>query len=321
MLGLLLSGCISPEEREARRADAFDVSGLYTASTRLGSEVDMNFRIINEAGRHDIRIEVEKPRLTDAERAFLLPKNLDPGRVFELFTKKFELGRGKTNEYSGENASDDQGRSSRLYVCTTPRQYSRETTLKYCFSGVLQREARELTGHLILMWEESRPGGRTGGEVRYSLDELRMAFRSEIRIAASHSQYFGSWSGRAYDLHPELDLSGGMLQLTIKPDESSNAFSLEFRPGAKIVFRGKEFLYQYSHRGTSIFDGRELSQGQVEELYDATYPAVQFAFRSSDGQYLIFLGHIYSLGNLSGSLVLWAGRDTSQLAVLRYSKN
>ena len=164
-LFLLFSGCISEEEKEVRRGNAFDLSGRY--QTLGNSEVDMNFEIVNEEeGNHNIAIALERVGvLVDKEKTFLSELERNHGIVIPLeeFSNRFfivALGKGSPflDFSGGENISDDFGKSSRFFVCSSLSDYESNKVdkinpklkINYCLSGTIEKGSNIVVGNVEL---------------------------------------------------------------------------------------------------------------------------------------------------------------------------
>src|SRR5689334_16697577 len=105
---LLMTACTSKLEQEARRDNAFDLSGSY--KTQSTSEVPLTFDVVNQSGRHDIMIRAYRlGALSPKEANFLTSKGLDANAVSRHYGSKIEMGRGddRHNLDGGDNISDD----------------------------------------------------------------------------------------------------------------------------------------------------------------------------------------------------------------------
>ena len=212
---LVAGGCVtSPEEREARRSNAFNLTGEYE-SVLSDSDVSLNFEILNEEGNHDILIFMGRrgDSLTDTEETFLeelAEKHNISISSEEILRNASNLILGKGHPLidlrGGENISDNFGRSSKFNVCSKsiktyksnlpkeervmPRSDEVRTDVKlniyYCLSGTVNSESKEvIVGEFELAATTNyKIKGGKGGVGASSEGAVRLNFRAE-RLSSS----------------------------------------------------------------------------------------------------------------------------------------
>ncbi len=160
-LSAFLSGCLSPEEQQARRDNAFDINGTW--QTTKDSELQLNFEIINQQEKSDILVTLTRTSPVTEEEKQLLSKAkkehginsediLNPPTQITLGEEPNPLVKALSG---GENISDNFGKSSRFYVCDdSPPEYKSTQILEdkkniklkvlYCLSGTVKKESKNL---------------------------------------------------------------------------------------------------------------------------------------------------------------------------------
>jgi hypothetical protein len=310
-LSATLIGCASEAEKQERRENAYDLSGTYSASRSTGSELDMNFEIINESGRHDIMVKVQRLEAESSkERDLLTAQGIDADQVFAHFGRELTMGKGYNKKHleGGQNISDDFGASTRFFVCTEEYQYNKEYQIMYCLSGYLTKRERVMSGNLELRWFRSREvtiDGKPGTE--YSAENTALSYKTDVK-SVFYRQYLGQWSGDVYVIDGDFD--GRKLgQLKIREDRGQNQFVTEPNVAA-ISFHGESFTYNAL-----------ASQTDLALLKNPEFPAVQAVYQSESGKRIVMFGQIWSLGDLTGSVTLIDGPTQTDLATFRLKKD
>lgn len=165
---LPLTGCLSDDEKKARRAWAFDIAGEYDEARDAegaGGEVE----IINEQDKVDVRVVFRRGELYEGEQAWL-DLIADDDRRAEV-AAEIVLGEGLNSiEYDlvgGENISDDFGKSSTVTVSgpkidVTPKSDdATDGKLHYMLKATIDNGSAELRGTLSLHYSDRRPDGDT----------------------------------------------------------------------------------------------------------------------------------------------------------------
>jgi hypothetical protein len=300
---LLLSACASQKEKEARRENAYDLSGEYTATKAKGSETDMTIQMTNQSSRSDIRADITRATPQETKEAdFLRAKGLDPKLVADHFGSKLQLGLGDNNKLDGgKNISKDFGDSSFIYVCSATYQYDSTRSLTYCLDGTIKKSDYVLRGNLYLLLVTQTQTKNEKGEMvtSTSSDNVSLAYNASTQTVF-FTQYFGSWSGsisKAWDV--SLDISALTItlskvndrQFTIVPDKTVIVYN-----GIKFTFRPQNF---------SISDVKDMDVPMIQVLYD----------RPGTDEHLAVFAEIYSMGKMTGNIVhVQAGSDPGQIA-------
>ncbi|MGE0528927.1 MAG: hypothetical protein AB7P49_17820, partial [Bdellovibrionales bacterium] len=311
VLSMVLAACASDAEKQERRENAFDVSGSYKATRASGSDLDIGFEIANESGRHDIVIRLERlSPVTDKEREFLTSAGLDADRVFKHFGSHLELGRGYDKKHleGGENVSDSFGESTRFFVCTPEFQYDAEYRLLYCLGGSISKKDKNMDGRLELRWIRERKvtiDGKAGKEI--SAANMELKFRSDVS-QVFYKQYLGHWSGDIFQLREDFDISS-FGTLVLVQNFSSDTYVVQPKRET-IPYRGESYTYD-----------SKASQFSIEDLKRPSYPAVQAVFQGPHGKRIVLFGQIWSLGNLTGNIVLIESEKQTDLATFRHKKD
>ena len=192
-LSILLFGCLSEEEKQARRDNAFDISGSW--QTEESSEVQFNFEITNQTAKHDISVTLTRTNpVTEKEKQLLQKAKTDHGITSEdILNPPTQITFGGESDPlgdyldGGDNISDNFGKSSKFYVCDdNPAEYESTKTKTgkkaikiktlYCLSGTIKKESKtlieegELSLAIIQNYENAEGDGfgiETEGEVSF----------------------------------------------------------------------------------------------------------------------------------------------------------
>lgn len=310
---LFLGACASEAEKQERRENAFDLAGGYKVTKNSGSEVNMNFTVENESGRHDIIVKLDRTSdFTKKERDFLSTNKLNPNTVFNHFRKQIVLGQGYNSDHleGGENISDDFGESTKFFVCSRTFQYDKEHRLLYCLSGNVKKKNREMNGQLILRMVRERQETNERGEkvTVISMAESSLSYKSDLSLVF-YRQYLGQWRGDVFPLVDNFDgLAFEGLRIQTFADES---FAVNSTRMSHFEYGGEIFKYNQS-----------LSSKDLSELRDPDYPAVQVVFKGEKtGRQIVLFGQLWSLGDFTGSIVLLERDQQTDLATFRHAKN
>ena len=164
-LSIFLTNCASEEEKEARRRqNAFDLSGTYRTITE-DSEVQLEFTITNQNGKHYIFIKVDRTSpLSDEEKKFIQNEekkySLPEGSLTNIaFPTNFGAEGNSLDEPigGGKNISKDFGRTSEFHVCSDNPQSKNEInpismtlSFYYCLSGTVRKENKNIIENGVL---------------------------------------------------------------------------------------------------------------------------------------------------------------------------
>lgn len=308
-LSWTLVGCASEAEKEARRENAFDLAGTYTATAQSGSSFDFTMNISNENGRYDVFATMDRAlAITNQESTFLQNKHgLNPGTVSSYFTKTLSLGRGSGNSLDGgENISDDFGESSRVSICTASFKYNAQKSLRYCMNGTIRKSDFVLRGQLTLYvsteTQKVDQNGKPYTEVEVDSTSLPfIAKGNDVYL----NQYFGTWAG-AVTVNDDAGTDTTRVSSMVIQRASDTTFSVS-APVGSITVQGQAYA----------FESRSFATTQ---LADKTIPLVEMSFRRNDTDRVIFVGEIRSLGNLSGSVIWINGPNRVLLGSFLFKK-
>lgn len=176
----LTVGCLSEEEKEARRAWAYDLSGEYTEVRQEGVRAGA-LLIENESSKNDIKVTFTRGELYEKEQE-LFDLIQDEAKRAQL-AETLIIGEGKDElreEFiGGENISDNFGESSKLFVTSdkyeanAKLETAREARVYWTLSAEIVNESDELRGILTIHYQDSRPKNWAdeGAEVAPGNDE------------------------------------------------------------------------------------------------------------------------------------------------------
>jgi hypothetical protein len=313
-----LASCASPAEREERRQNAFDLSGQYLVSQDEKSEVPMKFHISNQRSRYDIVVDLERmAEMTDDEMQLLAEEEIPLDLVKEAFLdRSFKLGEGRDMLEGGENISDDFGETSRFFVCSAAVSYVKPEDIKYdisyCLTGKAKRNETEIYGRLSLsvVKVEDDPESTNPEDKRVVHRSVAKNYRTTLD-GRFVDQYVGQWSG---DVYESVSDAGGSLNrlaaIQIQKAEGPEALILRPTHVTEILWEDKRYLYDEAESTITI--------ASIEE---EDYPAVHIVFKGPNSARIILAAQIWSLGDLTGSVILIEGDDQTDLASFRMKKD
>ncbi len=309
---LFLVGCASEAEKQERKENSFDISGDYKVSRSQGSEIDMNFSIRNESGRHDIVVEVERLSImTEKETSFLKAQGIDANLVSAHFTNKFLIGQGYDSRHpeGGENISSDFGENSKFYVCSKKFKYNQEYQVSYCLTGQVQKNTQVMTGQLSVVWNrEKKVKVNQEEKTEFTSGTLGLSYKSDMSLVF-YKQYFGTWSGQVHSL-AGADFNGDFFKNITIRSHANETFSVVGSNSPSFQYKNETFFYDLKNNQLSL-----------EFLKNPSYPAIQMVFVSAAGKRIVMFGQIWSLGQLSGSITMILSDRQIDLATFRMKKN
>lgn len=291
-------GCASQSEKEERRQNAFDISGNYSPLTLSPSK--LSFKIINESGRHDVKVEIGRDSFHTLELEAYQKRGLDSAKIKELTGNPILLGEGyfKDDPNGGENISDDFGETSKISI-TKRIQYDSVNQLTYTFSATIKKNEFILHGTFSISLNDN--------STYITLLSLPFDCQNGTKF---FQQYFGGWSGLVTpkDLN-EKGLSS-LKQLFIEEsDTNNNDEQFSVRPAIKtLLYRGKAYLFE-----SKVFSN--------QNLITQPSPSIEMRFVSNSSERLVFFGNMFSLGNLSGSIVKIDSGTEETLATFQFKKD
>jgi len=310
---IALSACASKEEKKARRENAFDITGTYNTSKSQGSEVNMTFEIQQESSRSDIVIYLKRNNEMSArEKQFLQNQGLDALKVQQHFEGTLVLGRGynKGDLDGGENVSKDFGESSEFFICSDGYRYNSEYVVKYCLSGTQKKSEKYMKGGLILSWTRQREiKDKDGKPISTEVSTNQTVLNYQTDVSSNfYRQYLGNWSGQVYSFDSSLN-SSPMTHLSLR-ETPQGEINVQFENQNHMDFKSQSFSYD-----------KNQSSMDIVELANREYPAIHTTYRAVNGQKLILYAQIWSLGDLTGSIVMDDGVSETELATVRFKKD
>jgi hypothetical protein len=313
-----LASCASPAEREERRQNAFDLSGQYLVSQDEKSEVPMKFHISNQRSRYDIVVDLERTaEMTDKEMQLLAEEEIPLDLVKEAFLdRSFKLGEGRDMVEGGENISDDFGETSRFFVCSAAFSYVKPEDIKYdisyCLTGTAKRNETEIHGRLSLsvVKVEDDPESTNPEDKRVVPRSVIMNYQTSLD-GRFVDQYIGQWSGDVYGAIGDVEGSLNKLA-TIQIQKAEGQEVLILRPTQVTEILWEDNRYLYDEVESTIM---------IASIDEEDYPAVHMVFKGTAGARIILAAQIWSLGDLTGSVILIEGDDQTDLASFRMKKD
>lgn len=307
---LLITACASEEEKKERRENSLDISGGYKTSISSGSEIDMQFEIKNENGRHDIVVNLERfSGLTAREKNFLSTKNISSDFVTNQFiARPIILGQGYSSLQldGGENISTDFGESSEFFVCTKSTKYNVEYVLIYCLNGTVRKKEKIMNGKLVLRTQRTQKVIENGQNVtKISIEETEAGFQSNLE-QVFYKQYLCSWSGEGYSLLSDINVNQFEKLQLIEVGDSN--FLTSFTQN--IQYQGEEYSIDVNKNIQSI-----------DLLKQPDYPSVEVTYLSKSGKRIMLFAQIWSLGELTGTVVWVDGTTVIDIATIRLKKD
>lgn len=158
------SGCLSEEEKEARRAWAYDISGEYDEAREEGVEAG-EVTITEESSKNDIKITFVRGAIYAGEQEYIDLIADDDERA--LVVAELVLGEGESEAQEslvgGENISDNFGESSKLSVggpsfdATPKLEGATDAKVSYAMSAEILNQSDELRGTLTVRYQDHRP--------------------------------------------------------------------------------------------------------------------------------------------------------------------
>ncbi len=177
------AGCLSDEEKEARRAWAYDLSGSYDESRAEGTAAG-SVEIENETSKNDIKVTFTRGALYDGEQAYLDLVEDEEQRGALLETLVIGAGESELIDgfVGGENISDNFGESSTIgivsqrYDATPKLEDATDAEVYYSLNAEIVNLSDELRGTLTIHYQDHRPSADEGEE---GADETELHTESE----------------------------------------------------------------------------------------------------------------------------------------------
>ncbi|MBY0415558.1 MAG: hypothetical protein K2Q18_15400 [Bdellovibrionales bacterium] len=286
-LSAAMTSCgVSPEEKEQRRSDAFDISGSYAISA---SGTGMNLEIKNEGGnRSNVYVVVDRNGFTSKEEQAFASEGI-PLNMVEKFRTNFEVGKGKdlmSYLTGGENISTDGGITTKVSLSTSTSEGldAGDYSVHYFFYARMIKGSSTLSGTLTMYVRKyATINGQKQETSSHSYD---IPFTAKTENTFS-TQYFGMWSGTKTMNIDALNAVFYSVSFTQRD------FSTYIVTCAKNSFDydGETYTLSNNSRPTSDFS-------------NLIAPKVNFEFSGNRGSRMRVLGNIYSLGRYSGVVTL-----------------
>jgi hypothetical protein len=307
-------GCgVSPEEKEQRKANAFDLAGRYEAP--IGEKEVMVMNITNEGGdRSNILIKVDRKGLSDAEYNLVTQHGIAPATVEEKYGESFTIGDGKY-EYlrGGENISDDLGESSRFIVGTHNSEslnLADGVRIDYTIEGEIKKSDYVIRGKITMsITKEEDEVDESGVMVttRKEVGQIEIPFAAKSE-GLFYQQYFGAWNGKMDIMNSELESSLWDLQITIESKEDDVLCVLSSK--SQLKYKGVSYNLQKQEKDLRV-------------LREQEYPLVELEFTSSNGNKIVLSGSIFSLGAFHGVVqyIDYQNNSETPLGSFQYKKD
>lgn len=319
-LAIMMSCGVSPEEREERQANAFDLQGGWMTSDNLGipapgEDGEVTLYIINEdETRSNIKVEVVRDAWTAREENFFDDLNIplyDLEKIRNKFDGSFSIGRGEHNQLAGgENYSDDFGESSKVYVSghgSESLELSDRVSVNYLIEGRVNRDDFKFRGKMRISVTKFDEQVNSDGSIIYTfrhLGDLSLNFHAENE-KVYYQQYFGTWSGKTtMNITASTDITR-VNRLVMKKFDNE-VFTI--RPNKKeIRFNGD--VYRLSEKFYDLID-----------LKVDRHPIVEFKYKNAAGDTIHFGGIVKSLGHLRGSIELVTDFDVETIGYFDFKR-
>ncbi len=247
--------------------------------------------------------------MTVQETQLLTAQNINPEVVKNFFKNPLILGQGFSSIQldGGENISNDLGETSEFFVCSPRLQYNAEYTVEYCMTGKISKKDKKMDGKLSLSWTRSRQVVKDGkSEVVITSAQVDLIYKSDAN-QVFYKQYFGSWSGDSFSLINGFTTN--QLQKLEIQERESGKYLVKFNNNS-LTYNGEVFTFQESE---NLVD--------VSELLVSEFPAIGSIYLAPSGRKLVLVAQIWSLGDLTGTVVLIQGDDLLDVATVRLKKD
>ena len=304
LLSIYFLGCASEQEKNERRENAFNLEGSYK-TTGEKSELQMVFSIVNESGRHDISIHLDRDNtLTEKENQLLQKHNINTESVKGHFGRSLILGKGFDESQitsGGENISKDFGQTSEFNVCTENYNYSKTYTLIYCLEAQVSKDTGLMSGNLVLKIKNIQT--KSDGSQQYSINMIKLGFETNARLIF-HKQYLGQWNGDLYLVEQGIP-SSHFTDIFI--EEKENFFVAQLKQ-TQISVYNETYVYDINN-----------SRTKTEKIKNMDFPSMQITYRSTkSNKRLVIFGQLWSLGDLSGSIILIDDQNQTELGTFKF---
>ncbi len=163
------TGCVSEQEKQARRACALDVSGDYS-EVRPDGVAAGSLTAENESDKTDVKLAFTRGALYDGEQAFIDRLANDDDKSAVAAALDFGVGNDPVARdlVGGQNISDDFGASSKVSVSAPGMaalpsvEGATDAKVEYALDVAIENGSDQLTGNLRVTFEENRPNATSG---------------------------------------------------------------------------------------------------------------------------------------------------------------
>ncbi len=298
----LLTACVaSPEEKEMRRSNAFDISGNYTVANFESNQIT-SIEIFNESDRSNVYLQLSRNNFTRDEEVAFDRQKISLNDV-EKLRRNFQIGKGRPLDLSGgENISKDYGQTTSLYVLTNKNEKVSIGNFEvlYSFNAKMAKDSNIISGNLTLIINETVKENNT----------YTIYFRERIDIpvtaknnSLTQSQNIGTWSGQIQSNEDVIKQAFQKITIeklsesfyTVKP--SREEFYIN---GEKFVFNAKSF--------------------PMKNLNNPT-PTISISFLGENKNQIQFNANIYALGMMMGSVSKVEASENETLAQIHFKRN
>lgn len=324
LISLTMSACLSSSEKQERRQDAYDISGVYSITSKSDG-LQMNFEIKN---RNDVRSDIEiylnrSGALTDSEKRLLAKYGLDESLLLDFIMDPNLLFYSPQPFSGGNNISRDNGKTTEFFSCTTKNLVYHEVagyqraSIEYCFDGVVTRKTQLMAGQLILNLTLVRPRENNKEFSDTDYDFAKLSFSTPFQKGFA-SQYIGDWTGQLYGTQDQY-----LSQIIGVQFEKINESIFVVYPLYLVVSPADE---DHVRKDSIVFEKENYRFSSVnenlDELSQSEYPMVRIVYvNESNTKRLVFIGTIWSLGNYSGNVVLIKNGIEEKVGSFQFSKN
>lgn len=306
LMTLAMMGCgLSPEEREQRRENAFDIQGKYELSIPSSETYTNNTKleIQNETDRSNVLGIIDRDDFTNSEIKAFNNANISLNDV-EKFRTHFIIGKGKNNRIlGGENISYDMGNTSNLYLTTNYNELLNidDKIVEYSIIGSIAKNDFKLKGKINLtIYQIIKTTNSSESKTLASVD---IPFTSKTQNKL-YKQYMGTWSGSM--LTDDQVLNQSFSALTF--DQVTDSYFSISSTHPQFYYEGENFKILNQNR-------------PLNDLTKKQSPDINVEYVGSNGSKLVISGTIYSLGLFTGVIYkIDSIANTTQLGSFKFKR-
>ncbi len=281
LLVLILFGCnvASPTEMNERKLDAFDLAGTWHGSGGL------QLVIVDEHGRDDVRVTVTRNTLSSQETSLLTAQGVDVAQATAILGS-LVIGQG-AYYVTPDVQSKDNGVTSELFVGSSSIALPGGRAMGYSIYATIAKKDFVLRGSLdaTLSWPEQSvdKNGKSVTVTKSASTSVPFDITNDAVVA---QQYLGHWTGDVQTDVPGMATYPVLRGIDLLP--VAGGFQALPTPPVVTVDGG-------------TFTAVQITQPLTDLLTD--WPAVQIYYAGATADNLLLSGHVYSLGELDGTLV------------------